>query len=100
VAAALPIGVDVHGGRSLRRSLLPRGQALRNWKAGKTNAIMTIKSIAHKLARAVVHVHRDQKQFDPTVLRTFQLDTRSLDRSVSETPSAGGQADPKGTAAV
>ncbi len=38
-------------------------------KASKTNGVVAIKAIAHKLARAVFHVLQEQKPFDPK--RTF-----------------------------
>jgi transposase len=43
----------------------PEVKSFRDKKAAHTNSIVAIKSIAHKLARAVFHVLRDQKPFDP-----------------------------------
>lgn len=43
----------------------PEVKRFHDRKAAKTNAIVAIKSIAHKLARAVFHVLRDQTPFDP-----------------------------------
>lgn len=43
----------------------PEAKRFYDRKAAKTNSIVAIKAIAHKLARAVFHVLRDQKPFDP-----------------------------------
>lgn len=43
----------------------PEAKRYHDRKAAKVNAVVAIKSIAHKLARAVFHVLRDQKPFDP-----------------------------------
>lgn len=43
----------------------PEAKRYYDRKAAKVNAVVAIKSIAHKLARAVFHVLRDQKPFDP-----------------------------------
>jgi transposase len=47
----------------------PEAKRYHDRKASKTNGIVAIKAIAHKLARAVFHVLRDQVPFDPK--RTF-----------------------------
>ena len=43
----------------------PEAKRYYDRKAAKGNAVVAIKSIAHKLARAAFHVLRDQKPFDP-----------------------------------
>ena len=43
----------------------PEAKRYHDRKAAKVNAVVAIKSIAHKLARAVFHVLRDQQPFDP-----------------------------------
>jgi transposase len=43
----------------------PEVKRFHDKKAAKTNAIVAIKAIAHKLARATFHVLRDQQPFDP-----------------------------------
>lgn len=43
----------------------PEAKRYHDRKAAKVNAIVAIKSVAHKLARAVFHVLRDQQPFDP-----------------------------------
>lgn len=43
----------------------PEAKRYHDRKAAKVNAVVAIKSIAHKLSRAVFHVLRDQKPFDP-----------------------------------
>jgi len=43
----------------------PAAKRFHDRKAAKTNTIVAIKAIAHKLARAVFHVLRDQQPFDP-----------------------------------
>lgn len=43
----------------------PEAKRFYDRKAAKTNTIVAIKSIAHKLARAVFHVLKDQEPFDP-----------------------------------
>lgn len=43
----------------------PAAKSYHDRKAAKVNAVVAIKSIAHKLARAVFHVLRDQQPFDP-----------------------------------
>lgn len=43
----------------------PEARSFYDRKAAKTNTVVAIKSIAHKLARAVFHVLRDQQPFDP-----------------------------------
>ena len=43
----------------------PEAKRFHDKKAAKTNAIVAIKAIAHKLARATFHVLRDQQPFDP-----------------------------------
>ncbi|MCA1704218.1 MAG: IS110 family transposase [Actinobacteria bacterium] len=43
----------------------PEAKSYYDRKARKTNAIVAIKAIAHKLARATFHVLRDQQPFDP-----------------------------------
>lgn len=42
----------------------PEAKRCHDRKAAKVNAVVAIKSIAHKLARAVFHVLRDQQPFD------------------------------------
>lgn len=43
----------------------PEAKRYHDRKVSKTNGIVAIKAIAHKLARAVFHVIRDQVPFDP-----------------------------------
>ncbi len=43
----------------------PEAKRYHDRKAAKVNAVVAIKSIAHKLSRAVFHVLCDQKPFDP-----------------------------------
>lgn len=43
----------------------PEAKRFHDRKAAKTNAIVAIKAVAHKLARATFHVLRDQQPFDP-----------------------------------
>lgn len=43
----------------------PEAKRFYDRKVSKTNRIVAIKAIAHKLARAAFHVLRDQKPFDP-----------------------------------
>ena len=43
----------------------PEAQRYHDRKAAKVNGVVAIKSIAHKLSRAVFHVLRDQQPFDP-----------------------------------
>ena len=43
----------------------PEAKRYHDRKAAKVNPVVAIKSIAHKLARAVFHVLRDQQAFDP-----------------------------------
>lgn len=43
----------------------PEAKSYHDRKAAKVNAVVAIKSIAHKLARAVFHVLHDQLPFDP-----------------------------------
>jgi transposase len=43
----------------------PEAKRFHDKKAAKTNGIVAIKSIAHKLARAAFHVLHDQQPFDP-----------------------------------
>ena len=43
----------------------PEARSFYDRKAAKTNTVVAIKSIAHKLARAVFHVLRDQQPFEP-----------------------------------
>lgn len=43
----------------------PEAKRYHDRKAAKVNGVVAIKSIAHKLARAVFHVLRDQQPFDP-----------------------------------
>ena len=43
----------------------PEAKRFHDKKAAKTNTIVAIKAIAHKLARATFHVLRDQQPFDP-----------------------------------
>jgi transposase len=43
----------------------PEARSFYDRKAAKTKAVVAIKAIAHKLARAVYHVLRDQQPFDP-----------------------------------
>jgi transposase len=44
----------------------PAVKSFHDRKAAKTNRVVAIKAIAHKLARASFHVLRDQQPFDPT----------------------------------
>ena len=43
----------------------PEAKRFHDRKTAKTNNVVAIKAIAHKLARAAFHVLRDQKPFDP-----------------------------------
>lgn len=43
----------------------PEAKRFYDKKAAKTNGVVAIKAIAHKLARAAFHVLRDQEPFDP-----------------------------------
>lgn len=43
----------------------PEAKRFHDRKAAKTNGVVAIKAIAHKLARASYHVLRDQQPFDP-----------------------------------
>jgi transposase len=43
----------------------PEAKRFYDRKAAKTNTIVAIKALAHKLARAAFHVLRDQQPFDP-----------------------------------
>ncbi|HEV8658056.1 MAG TPA: IS110 family transposase [Thermoanaerobaculia bacterium] len=43
----------------------PQAKRYYDRKGAKTNAVVAIKTIAHKLARAAFHVIREQKPFDP-----------------------------------
>lgn len=43
----------------------PEAKRFHDRKAARTNRVVAIKAIAHKLARAVFHVLRDQQPFDP-----------------------------------
>jgi len=43
----------------------PQAKRYHDRKAAKTNGVVAIKAIAHKLARAVFHVLREQQPFDP-----------------------------------
>lgn len=43
----------------------PEAKRFYDKKTARTNSVVAIKAIAHKLARAVFHVLRDQKPFDP-----------------------------------
>jgi transposase len=43
----------------------PEAKRFHDRKAAKTNGIVAIKALAHKLARAAFHVVRDQQPFDP-----------------------------------
>ena len=43
----------------------PEAKRFYDRKAAKTNSIVAIKALAHKLARAAFHVLRDQQPFDP-----------------------------------
>jgi transposase len=43
----------------------PEAKRFHDKKTAKTNGIVAIKAIAHKLARAAFHVLRDQQPFDP-----------------------------------
>ena len=43
----------------------PEAKRYHDRKAAKTNGVVAIKAIAHKLARAVFHVLRQQQRFDP-----------------------------------
>ncbi len=48
----------------------PEAKRFHDKKAAKTNGMVAIKALAHKLARAAFHVLRDQKPFDPKKLFT------------------------------
>src|SRR5258706_5014731 len=43
----------------------PEAKRFHDRKAAKTNGVVAIKALAHKLARATFHVLRDQQAFDP-----------------------------------
>jgi len=43
----------------------PEAKRFYDRKAAKTNSVVAIKALAHKLARAAFHVLRDQQPFDP-----------------------------------
>jgi transposase len=43
----------------------PEAKRFHDRKAAKTNGVVAIKAVAHKLARAAFHVLRDQQPFDP-----------------------------------
>jgi transposase len=43
----------------------PEARSFYDRKAAKTKAVVAIKAVAHKLARAAYHVLRDQQPFDP-----------------------------------
>jgi transposase len=43
----------------------PEAKRFHDRKAARTNSIVAIKALAHKLARAAYHVLRDQQPFDP-----------------------------------
>jgi len=43
----------------------PEAKRFHDRKAAKTNGVVAIKALAHKLARAAFHVLRDQQPFDP-----------------------------------
>lgn len=43
----------------------PEARSYYDRKTAKTNSMVAIKAIAHKLARASFHVLRDQQPFDP-----------------------------------
>jgi hypothetical protein len=43
----------------------PQAKSFYDRKTARTNSIVAIKAIAHKLARATFHVLHDQQPFDP-----------------------------------
>jgi len=60
-------GLGLRRGGQLRVALLPRGKAqFYERKKAKTNNVVAIKALAHKLARACFHILKEKKPFDVT----------------------------------
>ena len=57
--------VGIFRGGALRKSLPPGSKKYVQRKTSKTNGIVAIRALAHKLARASYYVMKDQVDFDP-----------------------------------